>query len=379
MKEAKYELKELILKMCEVLCVSMRIHHRVCSIPDRPRSQPRCWPWLAGAVHLYCCFTAPPLLPRLTIQVQRSLHCLLKAWAVRHGEIPALPAWTWNLYCGRLSHHYIHFACRPSCASFIQPEAPFGPPSLCGTRLVPGRPRRAQTRTWIYFIWGGSKFYSPTLFFWPRGPVSMCVQDLKDTRNPFFVWGMWLIFICLGKRGSRFKPFEIWETFEIHDHSKSRPSSSVTLDSQELLRFHSRVSASRTITERAEHATPSLLVLELALVFYTVRQYRSGYYLAAQCSGEKRSLKDDLEHFFDLFWERIQGNGWYCFFVLHSGQGSAAGYWPCFHCYGFHCGQIMFFLFHFGNDLLFQEQLCIQCLGIDSKSQMFMIISPINY
>lgn len=159
----------------------MRTHHWVCYIPLRPGYSTLFWPWLAEVIHLYCCFTAPPLLPRLTIQVQRSLHCLLKPWAVRcRGSRLFLHEPETSTVGASLTTTPLHLS---SILCVFHPAGgPQPNPILClglGWCFL----AYTQTSSWIYFIWDGSRgwigtccfFFSPSLLCVCGGGFGLCV------------------------------------------------------------------------------------------------------------------------------------------------------------------------------------------------------------
>lgn len=216
----------------------MRSHHRVCYIPARPDHKHNVGPdWLEPCtctVVLLSLHSFP-----LTVQVQRSMHCLLKPWAVRRRGIPALPAWTWNLYCGRLSHHHatslvVHPAClscswRPQsnphlCLGLgwhldVQTEHRRGPGFTFSEAEAKGGLKRFSISFVFFFltlcscvyVCAGFKGHNKSLF---------CLRYVADFHLFSDTGKMVDVQHCCGKgsqRRTHFKPFVMWERFQIYD------------------------------------------------------------------------------------------------------------------------------------------------------------------
>lgn len=171
--------------------LSMRTHHKVCYKPGYPDRNHNVGPhWLEP----YTCTVV--LLPfhSCTVSPSRSKdRCTVcsSSELLGTGGILALPVWTWNLYCGRLSRHNT----TPAVVDPARLSSGWRPqlnPLLClgrgwclGIHLGHGQGpgfnlSEAEAK-------GGLKLFPSLSFIWPHVPAFVCEQDVKDTRDLIFV------------------------------------------------------------------------------------------------------------------------------------------------------------------------------------------------
>lgn len=154
-----------------------------------PWSQPSCWLWLAGALPLYCYFTALPLRTASPSRSKdRCTVCSRPELLGAEGGTPAFPAWTWNLHIRHLSQHYntspvVHAVFHPA-------RGPSRTLFLC-LGLDRHLAIHSEQSRGLALPYLNGKHREGCSIFCPLCMILVCVVWTKeDSRNNFYNWGM---------------------------------------------------------------------------------------------------------------------------------------------------------------------------------------------